>query len=51
MAKYDKKAQEKVGKTMHEHKHEGKYKNKKQAIAAGLSMARDEGSSAPKKKD
>jgi len=44
MTKYDKKAQEKVHKTMHEHKHEGKYKNRKQAIAAGLSMARKEGS-------
>jgi len=49
MAKYDKKAQEKVHKTMHEHKHQGKYKNKKQAVAAGLSMARREGSNAPEK--
>jgi len=49
MAKYDKKAQEKVHQTMHEHKHEGKFKNKKQAVAAGLSMARKEGSKAPEK--
>ncbi|HSX46110.1 MAG TPA: DUF6496 domain-containing protein [Candidatus Saccharimonadia bacterium] len=49
MAKYDKKAQEKVRKTMHEHKHEGKFKNRKQAIVAGLNIAREEGSNAPKK--
>lgn len=48
-AKYDKKAQDKVAKTMHEHKHEGKYKSKEQAVAAGLSMARREGSKAPEK--
>lgn len=51
MAKYDKKSQEKVRKTMHEHKHEGKFKNRKQAIAAGLSEARREGSKAPEKGD
>lgn len=49
MAKYGKKAQQKVHKTMHEHKHQGKYKSRKQAIAAGLSMARKEGGKAPKK--
>lgn len=52
MVKYKKKAQDKVEKTMHEHKHEGKYKNKKQAIAAGLSMARQEDpDAAPEKGD
>lgn len=50
MAKYGKKAQEKVHKTLHEHKHEGKYQSRKQAIAAGLSMAREEGGKVPKKK-
>jgi hypothetical protein len=49
MAKYDKKSQDNVRQTMHEHKHEGKFKNRKQAIAAGLSMARKEGSKAPEK--
>ena len=50
MAKYSPKAQEKVEKTMHEHKYEGKYKNKKQAIAVGLSEARKEGGKVPAKK-
>ena len=58
MAKYDKKAQDKVEKTMHEMK-EGKLKsgkskkpvtNRKQAIAIGLSEARKEGAKVPKKK-
>jgi hypothetical protein len=52
MAKYKKKAQDKVAKTMHEHKHQGKYKNKQQAIAAGLSMARqDDPKAAPEPED
>ena len=57
MAKYPKKAQEKVEKSMHEFK-EGKLKsgsghkvtNPKQAIAIGLSEARKEGAKVPKKK-
>ena len=57
MAKYSKKAGEKVEKAMHEMK-EGKLKsgsgkkvtNKKQAIAIGLSEAREEGAKVPKKK-
>jgi len=56
MAKYSKKASEKVGKTMHEFK-EGKLKsgsgdkvtNPKQAIAIGLSEAREQGAKVPKK--
>jgi topoisomerase IA-like protein len=57
MAKYGKKAQEKVEKAMHERK-EGtlrsggsgkKVTSKKQAIAIGLSEARKEGGKAPKK--
>ncbi len=47
MAKYGKKAQEEVEKTMHEHKHEGKYKNRKQAVAVGLSKARRKGGKVP----
>ncbi|HEV2832666.1 MAG TPA: DUF6496 domain-containing protein [Hanamia sp.] len=58
MAKYSKAAQKKVEKTMHE-MHEGKLKsgrsgkkvtNPKQAIAIGLSEAREEGDKVPKKK-
>lgn len=58
MAKYGKKSQEKVQKAMHEMK-EGKLKSgrngkkvtsRKQAIAIGLSEAREEGAKVPKKK-
>ena len=58
MAKYSKKAQEKVAEEMHEMK-EGKLKsgrsgkkvtNPKQAIAIGLSEARKEGAKVPKAK-
>ena len=57
MAKYGKKASDKVEKAMHERK-EGTLKSgsgkkvtsKKQAIAIGLSEARKEGGKAPKKK-
>jgi len=57
MAKYSKKASEKVEETMHEMK-EGKLKSgsgdkvtsKKQAVAIGLSEARKEGAKVPKKK-
>jgi len=57
MAKYGKKAQEKVGETMREFK-EGKLKsggsgrkvtNPKQVIAIGLSEARERGAKVPKK--
>ena len=56
MAKYSKKADDKVEKTMHEKK-EGTLKtgsgkkvtSRKQAIAIGLSEARKEGAKAPKK--
>ena len=47
MARYGKKAQEEVGKAVHEHKHDGKYKNRKQAVAVGLSKARREGGKVP----
>lgn len=58
MAKYGKKASEKVPKTMHERK-EGtlksgrsgqKVKSRKQAIAIGLDQARREGAKVPPKK-
>ena len=57
MAKYSKKAGEKVEEAMHEMK-EGKLKtgtgkkvtSKKQAVAIGLSEARQAGAKAPKKK-
>ncbi|WP_367868094.1 DUF6496 domain-containing protein [Pedobacter sp. WC2423] len=57
MAKYSKKASEKVEETMHELK-EGKLKSgsgakvtsKKQAVAIGLSEARKAGAKVPKKK-
>ena len=58
MAKYGSKAQEKVEKTMHEYK-EGKLKSgksgkkvtsRKQAIAIGLSKAREAGGKVPAKK-
>jgi hypothetical protein len=57
MAKYSKKSQSKVKKTMHERKKGTlksgsgkKVKSKKQAIAIGLSEARKEGAKVPKKK-
>jgi hypothetical protein len=57
MARYSKKAQDKVEKTMHERKHGTlksgrsgkKVKSRKQAIAIGLSEARKEGAKVPKK--
>ncbi|WP_202913803.1 DUF6496 domain-containing protein [Pararcticibacter amylolyticus] len=57
MAKYSEKSQEKVHEAMHEMK-EGKLKsgtgkkvtNPKQAVAIGLSEAREEGAKVPKKK-
>lgn len=50
MAKYGPKAQKEVERTMHEHKHEGKYKSDKQAVAVGLSQARQAGAKVPGKK-
>ena len=61
MAKYSKKAQEKVEDVMHEFKEgklksgkEGKggtVKNRKQAVAIGLSEARKKGAKVPKKQE
>jgi len=60
MAKYSKKAQEKIEKVMYEFKQGqlksgkegkgGKVTNQKQAIAIGISEARKEGKKVPKKK-
>ena len=57
MAKYSKKAQDKVEKAMHERKRGTlksgsgkKVTSRKQAIAIGLSEAREEGAKVPKKK-
>ena len=60
MAKYSKKAQDKIEKVMHELKtgelksgkdgQGGKVKSRKQAIAIGISEARAEGDKVPEKK-
>lgn len=60
MAKYSKKAQDKVEKVMHEFKEGtlksgkggkgGKVKSRKQAIAIGISEAREAGAKVPAKK-
>jgi hypothetical protein len=58
MAKYGKKAQQKVERAMHERKHgtlrsgrSGKrVTSRQQAIAIGLSEARDEGAKVPRKR-
>jgi hypothetical protein len=58
MAKYGKKAQDKIEEAMHERKHGTlksgssgkKVTSRKQAIAIGLSEARREGGKVPKKK-
>ncbi len=60
MAKYSKKAQEKIEKVMHEFKHGelkfgkggkgGKVKSREQAIAIGISEAREAGLKVPKEK-
>lgn len=49
MTKYDPEASKEVEKTMHEYKHDGKFKNREQAIAVGLSKARQKGERIPKK--
>ena len=61
MAKYSKKAQEKIETVMHEFKlgklksgkdgKGGRVKSRKQAIAIGISEARHEGDKVPKKKN
>lgn len=46
---YDPRASKEVEKAVHEHNHKGAYKNRKQAIAVGLSIARKKGERVPKK--
>ena len=57
MAKYSKKAKDKIEEVMHEFKYGelksgkgGKVKSRKQAIAIGISEAREAGTKVPKKK-
>ena len=57
MTKYSKKSQQKVKKVMEEYKegklesgNGGKVKSRKQAIAIGLSEAREKGAKVPRKK-
>ena len=47
--KYDRRAGKEVEKTMHEYKYEGRFKNRKQAIAVGLRKARAKGEQVPNK--
>ena len=49
--KYDPRASKEVEKTMHEYKHHGKFKSRKQAIAVGLSKARQKGERVPRGDD
>ena len=50
MNKYGKKAQEKIEKNLHEYKHSHKFKSREQAIAVGISQAREAGGKVPPKK-
>jgi hypothetical protein len=47
MAKYGPKAQKEVEKAMHEHKHQGTFQSRQQAVAVGLDKARREGAKVP----
>lgn len=49
--KYSPSAGKEVEKMVHEHKYKGKFKNRKQAIAVGLSKARHKGARVPEKKE
>ena len=58
MAKYSKKAQDKIGEVMHEFKEEtlksssgAAVKNRKQAVAIGISEAENAGYKVPKQND
>lgn len=46
--KYGPKASKEIERTMREHKHEGKFKSRQQAVAVGLSKARAKGEKVPK---
>jgi hypothetical protein len=47
MNKYGPKAQKKIAKNLHEHKHDGKFQSRDQAIAAALNQTRKAGGKAP----
>ena len=47
--KYDPRAGKEVERTIHEYKHDHKFKSREQAIAVGLSKAREKGERVPKK--
>lgn len=50
MSQYSNQAGDEVEKTMHEYKHQGKFKSRAQAIAVGLSKARRKGAKVPKER-
>jgi hypothetical protein len=50
MNKWGPKAQEEIEKALHEYKHQGSFKSRKQAIAVGASKARKKGAKVPSKK-
>jgi hypothetical protein len=45
--KYDRRASKEIERMMHEFKHEGRFKSRKQAIAVGLNKARRKGEHVP----
>ena len=47
MAKYGRLAQRTIEKNLHEYKHHGKFRSRKQAIAVGLRQARNAGGKVP----
>lgn len=50
MARYGPRTQKEIEEEIRKHKHEGKWKNKKQAIAVGISKARKKGFKVPPEK-
>ncbi len=50
MAKYGRQTEQEVKRQMDNHKYGGKWKSRKQAIAVGLSEAREKGYKVPPKK-
>lgn len=50
MGKYGEKTEKEISRELYEHKHQGKWKSRKQAIAVGISEARRKGYKAPPKK-
>ncbi len=50
MGKHGSRTSQEVEETMHEYKYQGKFKNRAQAIAVGLSKARRTGDKVPKER-